>query len=317
MFRQHIRFAGLGMIAGLVAFVVAAHAAPALTREADIGMHEIRIDSSVFKVRFTRPAGEDARSRMLDWVRKSAHAVAVYYGRFPVESMTIFISPYEGRGVRGGRAWGGLRPRISISAGTLNTAGDFDDDWRMVHEMIHMAFPMLDERHDWMTEGLAVYVESVARLQASHLDEKTVWKGFIDGMRNGLPLAGDRGLDHTPTWGRTYWGGALFCLVADLEIRRRTDGAKSLQDALRAVVNSGGNHNSHWPLENALKTADEATGTTVLMDLYRKWGATAVDPKLPELWKRLGVIAQGQSVSFDDDAELAKTRKSIGRPPKS
>lgn len=317
MFRLHKRFAGLIMIAGLVAFIVAAHAAPAFARDTDAGVHEIRIDASVFKVRFTRQADEDVRDRMLDWVHKSARAVAVYYGRFPVESIEVFITPYEGYGVRGGRAWGGARPRISISAGTHNTPAHFDRDWRMVHEMIHMAFPMLDERHDWMTEGLAVYVESIARLQARHLDEETVWKGFVDGMDNGLPRAGDRGLDHTPTWGRIYWGGALFCLIADLEIRHRTDGARSLQDALRAIVESGGNHSSHWPLENALRAADEVTGTTVLMDLYRKWRATAVDPKLPELWERLGVIVEGQDVTFDNDAELAEIRKAIGRPPKS
>jgi L-lactate permease len=25
---------------------------------------------------------------------------------------------------------------------------------------------------------------------------------------------GDQGLDHTPTWARTYWGGALFWMMA-------------------------------------------------------------------------------------------------------
>lgn len=315
MRRLHVHFTVMNMIAGLVALAVLGIAEPVLARKDGHSVHEIRIDMSVFEVRFARQASEGVRNRMLDWVRKSARAVAVYYGRFPVDSVDVFITPFEGRGVRGGRAWGGKHPRISISAGTLNTVADFDRDWRMVHEMIHMAFPMLNERHDWMTEGLAVYVESVARLQARHLDEETVWKGFVDGMRNGLPRVGDRGLDHTPTWGRIYWGGALFCLVADLEIRRRTDGAKSLQDGLRAVVNSGGDHRSHWPLETALATADKATGTTVLMDLYRKWRATAVDPELPELWKQLGIVPQGQSIAFDKNAELAEVRKAIGRPP--
>jgi len=33
--------------------------------------------------------------------------------------------------------------------------------------------------------------------------------------------------------GPHYWGGALFCLQADLEVRKRTGNAKGLQDALR------------------------------------------------------------------------------------
>ena len=42
---------------------------------------------------------------------------------------------------------------------------------------------------------------------------------------------GGFGLDNTHTWGRTYWGGAMFCLLADVEIRRRTHNRRGLQDA--------------------------------------------------------------------------------------
>lgn len=276
--------------------------------------HEIKVGTSKLKVLFSTPVGDEARQTILDWTRRSARAVTVYYGQFPVPSVRIRIDPFPGRGVRGGRAYGGAQPVITIAAGTSSTPYDFAQDWRMVHEIIHLAFPMLDQRHNWMTEGLAVYVESVARLQAKDLDEATVWKGFVDGMEKGVPGAGDRGLDHTPTWGRTYWGGAIFCLVADLEIRAQTKGKKTLQDALRGVLASGGNHRSHWPLVKALKAGDATTGTNVLMDLYEAWRATPVDPKLAELWKRLGIEDNGRTVSFDDTADLASVRREIGKP---
>jgi hypothetical protein len=38
----------------------------------------------------------------------------------------------------------------------------------------------------------------------------------------GEPGPGDGGLDDTDSWGRTYWGGALFCLLADVRFRERT-----------------------------------------------------------------------------------------------
>lgn len=275
---------------------------------------EIAVKEAVLRVHFFEETDETAHRAILDWIKQSARAVSLYYGRFPVKSVEISVVTFPGRGVRGGRAFGGKRPHLQIVAGTKSTEKDFRDDWRMVHEMIHLAFPMLENRHDWMTEGLAVYVESVARLQADHLDEQTVWKGFVDGMKKGLPEPGDKGLDFTPTWGRTYWGGALFCLVADLEIRKRTDGRRGLQDALRAVLAAGGNHSGHWPLRKALEAGDAGTGTTVLAELYDAWRATPVDPKLPELWKRLGVKDDGQTVSFDDNAALAPLRKDIGKP---
>jgi hypothetical protein len=33
-----------------------------------------------------------------------------------------------------------------------------------------------------------------------------VWGDMLRDMPQGLPHAGDRGLDHTHTWGRTYGG---------------------------------------------------------------------------------------------------------------
>jgi hypothetical protein len=67
-----------------------------------------------------------------------------------------------------------------------------------------------------------------------------VWRDLIEGLPHGLPRAGDRGLDFTPTWGRTYWGGAMYCLLADVEIRKRTGNRHGLQDALRGVLAGGG-----------------------------------------------------------------------------
>ena len=41
-------------------------------------------------------------------------------------------------------------------------------------------------------------------------------------MPRGLPNRGEGGMDDTHTWARTYWGGALFCLQADVAIREQT-----------------------------------------------------------------------------------------------
>jgi len=39
-------------------------------------------------------------------------------------------------------------------------------------------------------------------------------------MSRGLPREGEGGLDQTGL-GRTYWGGALFCLEADVTMREK------------------------------------------------------------------------------------------------
>ncbi len=109
------------------------------------------------------------------------------------------------------------------------------------------------------------------------------------GLPNGLPGPGDEGLDHTHTWGRTYWGGALFCLLADVEIRRRTENRYGLQDALKAIVEAGGNIEADWPLPRALQIGDQATGVSVLTELYERMSSKPVETDLPRSSTRTAI----------------------------
>jgi hypothetical protein len=109
----------------------------------------------------------------------------------------------------------------------------------MTHELVHMAIASLADEHHWLEEGLATYVEPIARAQDGQLPAAKVWESMVSGMAEGEPQRGDHGLDKTHSWGRTYWGGAMFCLVADIEIRRATANREGLQDALRAIVAEG------------------------------------------------------------------------------
>jgi predicted metalloprotease with PDZ domain len=133
-----------------------------------------------------------------------------------------------------------------------------------------------------------------------------------------LPRREDRGLDFTPTWGRTYWGGALFCLLADIEIRKRTGNRKGLEDALRAILAAGGTIETEWPLTKALRIGDEATGVPVLSELYEKMKASPYPVDLNALWKELGVERKEGLIRFNDSAPLGAIRRAItGAKPDS
>ena len=156
---------------------------------------------------------------------------------FPRKHLHLLIVPVEGqRGVLNRRtlAYGGISTRVLV--GQLTTEGDLKRDWIMTHEVVHLAFPSVAEEHHWIEEGIATYVEPIARVEAGNLEPRSVWHDLVEGLPKGLPQAGDEGLDHTHTWGRTYWGGALFCTLADVDIRERTNNRYGLQDALRAIL---------------------------------------------------------------------------------
>jgi hypothetical protein len=143
------------------------------------------------------------------------------------------------------------------------------------------------------------------------MKEEQMWADLIRDMPKGQPQAGDEGLDRTHTWGRTYWGGALFCFDADVEIRSRTQNKKGLQDALRGILDAGGNITQDWELTKALKVGDQATGTTVLTDLYNQMKDHPVSVNLQEKWKQLGIEWDGSAVHLRDNAPEAAIRRAI------
>lgn len=258
--------------------------------------------------------------RLFAWVTRAAKAVAVYYGNFPVPRADVYVRIAAGRdGVFDGFTFfpdtGVLTTRIRV--GEHTTEGELADDWTMTHEFVHLAFPTMARRHHWIEEGLATYIEPIARAQAGQIAVTSVWKQLVEGLPQGEPEPGDAGLDHTHTWGRTYWGGALYCLLADVGIRRATQNRKGLEDALRAILAAGGTMDQDWEMERALSVGDKATGTSVLMDLYAKMKDAPAPVDLDALWRELGVGMKGKEVVFRDDAPLAAARRSITEPPRA
>ena len=272
----------------------------------------LRVGESEIEVTFGEGSFDLGRDELLHWVNESASAVARYFGRFPVPKARLLINSREGRqGVSGGRTWGNRGAHTRISVGQHTTVAGLRRDWVLTHEFVHYGFPDMPERNHWIEEGMATYVEPIARVGAGTLDAATAWSEMVRDMPQGEPASGDAGLDNTHTWGRTYWGGAIFCLVADVTIRQNTKNSKGLREALRAIVAGGGNIEVEWPLERALEMGDKAVGGTVLMSLYRQMGPAAVPVDLPALWKELGVERQGQIAVFDNGAPLAAIRRAI------
>jgi hypothetical protein len=117
----------------------------------------------------------------------------------------------------------------------------------------------------------------------------------------------------TRTWARTYWGGALFCLVADCTIRRETEGRFGLQHALRAI-NRERDFRKAWPLRDTLAIGDRATGRTVLVDQYETWRGTPVSPDLDILWRKLGLTMKDGGIAVDNSAPEAQLRMALTAP---
>jgi hypothetical protein len=251
------------------------------------------------------------KSEVDDWVKRAATAISQFYGKYPVKSVDIDVSSANSGAVRDGMEIGG--DRISIKLGSQTTTADLVADWMMTHEMFHLSQPSLDDRYSWMSEGMADYLEPVARVRIGQITKDRFWKDLVEGMPQGLPGPGDRGLDHTHTWGRTYWGGSLFWLLADIRVRQQTNNAKSVRDAATAVLDAGGDGSQDWTIDRLLAAYDRGSCTSVFTALHDEMGNKPANTDLAALWKSLGVIYSQSTgdIRFDDTAPLAAVRRGI------
>lgn len=251
---------------------------------------------------------------ILSWVKRSSDAIVEYFGRMPLERTVLKITPIKERGVGYATATSGDNGEalVEVPLGRATTAKDLERDWILTHEFVHTNFPLATGKHGWVSEGIAVYVEPLARMQAGQLEKSKAWGELMRDLPQGLPKHGDKGLSGTPTWERTYWGGALFYLMADLEIRKRTDNEKGLQDALRAIAHAGGNICSDWSVEKCFEIGDRATGVNVLQEMYAKMSTAPVSVDLPSVWKQMGMKLHRDEAVFAR-APRANTREMISK----
>jgi predicted metalloprotease with PDZ domain len=253
------------------------------------------------------------RAAVLAWVERAGADVAAYYDRLPVPRVLVIVVPGGRRAVGYGTTMGNGGASIMIWLGASARAEDLTRDWVLTHEMVHLGLPNLPRAQRWMEEGLATYVEPIARARRGHLGMEEVWSDLVRRTPQGVPGAG--GLDAAQGFGPIYWGGALFWLLADVEIRERTGNRRSLEDALRAVRDAGGSIAVTWPVARVLSTADRALGVQVLGPLFGRMARSGDGVDLPALWSRLGIDDRG-GIRFRDDAPLAGIRKAITAPPR-
>ena len=250
-----------------------------------------------------------SRDELLGWVKASATTVANYYGHFPVPHLTLKMRSTSGSGVRHGVTYpkdGGL---IFISVGRDADIAATKDDWVLVHEMIHLAFPSMEDDQHWIEEGISTYVEPVARVRAGGMPLDEMWRTFVRDMPKGEPGPDDHGLDNTHTWGRTYWGGAIFCLLADVRIREHTKNRKGLEDALRGINRGGGNINEDWDIRKRWPwaTKPRAQPFFAIFTIEMRDKPAPID--LDQLWTKLGITMKDGSVAFNDQAPEANIQQ--------
>jgi hypothetical protein len=257
-----------------------------------------------------------------DWVRGAAGCVAGLYGRFPVDA-TVFVVPVPGADdVVFGRVMSLAGASVVLLFGTEARPAVAHGDWVVVHELFHLSCPSFVGEGHWLEEGLATYYEPILRERAGWYPEADLWAEFVRQMPRALRGSGEPpSLEDRDGIDATYWGGALFALLADVRIRTVTRAAaapRSLDDVQRAVLAERGDATHRASVADYVHAGDAATGTRALSEVYDSWAVRGENVDLGALWQQLGVepvpaVDGGRpaGVKLHDDAPLADVRRAI------
>jgi hypothetical protein len=291
--------------------------------------HELKVATfTTFGARETRDLGvEDATVRLvvLDgplelssdelarWVTEAARGVADFFHRPPAPRTLVVLAPIAGRhGIPFGKMLPANAPGVIVLIGEHTHESELRDDWVLVHELFHAGTPSYVGEGKWYDEGLATYFEPLIRARLGWRTEADVWKEFMGNMSRGLDAMTRLGLERPERYPDMYWGGGLFCLMADVEMRRISAGARGLEDGLRAVLDAGGDASQVWSLEHATQVADAALGTPILGRLEAAHLNAGSPVDLDALFRNLGVsFGPNAVVRFDDHAPLAGIRHAL------
>lgn len=273
---------------------------------------------AVLRVAILDGVGESARADLFDWVERTAQAQSNYWQGFTARQALLGLVPVTPRrGVGYGRSVPGGGVTVMVEVGTDVDRRRLFDDWVLTHELIHTGMPFIRRGGTWFMEGAATYVEPIIRARAGWKTEEEVWREWVDNMPKGVrafsgSMANARGQEN-------YWGGATFMLLADVGLRRATNGTKGLEDCLAGVLWSGLDGARRATVAEYAAACDRVTGTTAMSGLVERHFNNAEPVDLAALWKDLGISLVAGRIALDDSAPSARWRRLIvpgTHPPK-
>ena len=281
---------------------------------------DIQVAGSVLHVALLDASTQ--QERFVKWIEGAAHNIASLYGRFPVASLQVVVSPTP-RG-RGPVPWAyvarGGGPAVHLFINPARAAEDFERDWSLTHEMAHLFLPYVDARDAWLFEGLPTYLQNTLMARGGAITVEEAWRRMQAGFERGARTAPDVSFAHANErigqggmYLRVYWAGAAMMLAADLQLRAQTRGHQSLDTVLEQLSRCCAGEHRRWSAQEIIERLDRFSGTTVFSDIVRAQFAADRYPDYAEIFARAGVKVSGTHVEFDASASLAAEREALMR----
>lgn len=255
------------------------------------------------------------------WLKATATDVSLAYGRFPNPSPQVVVIPASGsRGdsaVPFGRVIRDGGESVELYVAHDQPLQSFLDDWTATHEFSHLMLPYVDSRHRWVSEGFAQYYQNVLLARAGSYDNEFAWQKLYEGFERGRQSRPEMSPNQAAAGGirtglmKVYWSGAALAMMADVELRKRSDGEESLDLLLDRLQNCCLPSDRVWTGPELFSRLDSFASEPVFMPLYRRYADTSGFPDVRPLLEQLGVAISNDKVRLRRHAELSDIRNEI------
>jgi hypothetical protein len=280
-----------------------------------LDLHEVAVPGACLEVAALDGPMRADRDGRAQWLGSAGRAVARVLGRFPAERASVLVVPvaHVEAPVLFGMVGRGMFPSVMLLAGGEASVEALIPDWTAVHEFAHLASPFVPREESYMTEGLATYYQETLRAREGTITAEAAWGALISGFARGRVEGTGRTLDdecrtlgRTRAYGRVYWAGAAIALLADVEYRRESRGAESLDTAMRRAAERLDRTMS------AAELAEEMDGVAggALSRTVARWRGSNEFPDVGPVLEWLGVRRGAHGIELFD-AEGAAVRDAI------
>ena len=190
----------------------------------------------------------------------------------------------------------------------------FYENWTATHEFSHLMLPYLQSEQRWVSEGFAQYYQNVLLARAGRYTQRYTWQKLFDGLERGresvpgLSPNDAASRDERNSRMKVYWSGAALALLADVELRRRSNGEQTLDAVLGKFQECCLPSQRTWAGAELFTKFDSFLDEPLFMNLYREHADTVGFPAVESLMRELGVTRVGNQVRLSDAAELARIR---------
>ena len=283
--------------------------------------HEIIAGGTRVRVDIVRTEFPTDINAIIAWVQDTANNIVRAYDRFPNPAARIVVLPTgRSRGdspVRFGRVVRDGGETIELMIDPTQPMQAFYENWTATHEFSHLMLPYLQSEQRWVSEGFAQFYQNILLARAGRYTERYAWQKLFDGLERGrqsvpnLSPNDAAARDERNSRMKIYWSGAALALLADVELRHRSDGEQTLDSVLGKFQECCLPSQRTWTGVELFTRFDSFLDTPVFMNLYRQHADAAGFPDVWPLLHDLGVIRENNVVRLSDSAEWAHIRRSM------